>query len=92
MVWMSYEKEKGFTVGQATNNAIMVTGTPITLNAVVVACGFMVLVFSNFVPLINFGWLLSATMLICSISTLTIIPTILFLFPGGNNNAYEKEF
>lgn len=80
MVWMSYEKEKGFTVGQATKNAIMVTGTPITLNAVVVACGFTVLVFSKFVPLINFGWLLSATMLICSISTLTIIPTILFLF------------
>ena len=72
-------------------NAITVTGIPISLNAVVVACGFLALVFSNFVPLINFGWLLSATMLICSISTLTIIPTILFLFSGREIiNVYEK--
>ena len=80
LVWMSYERERGYTMCQATRNAILAVGTPITLNAVVVGCGFMVLTFSNFVPVVNFGWLLCTTMLICSISTLTILPTILFLF------------
>ncbi|MHC4268852.1 MAG: efflux RND transporter permease subunit [Planctomycetota bacterium] len=80
LVWKSDEMKKGFVAGEAAKMAIVGTGKAITINAVVVAAGFLVLVLSNFVPLIHFGWMVCVTMLICAISTLAIIPTILFLF------------
>ncbi|MCP4974998.1 MAG: MMPL family transporter, partial [Maribacter sp.] len=80
LVWMSDERKKGFVTGEAAKMAIAGTGKAIAINAVVVAAGFLVLVSSNFVPLIHFGWMVCVTMLICAISTLTIIPTTLFLF------------
>jgi hydrophobe/amphiphile efflux-3 (HAE3) family protein len=82
LVWMSDERKKGLTVSEAAKKAITGTGKAITLNALVVAAGFLVLISSNFIPIIHFGWLICVTMLICSISTLTIMPTILFLFSG----------
>ncbi len=80
LVWMSDERKKGFVTGEAAKMAITGTGKAIAINAVVVASGFLVLVSSNFVPLIHFGWMVCVTMLICAVSTLTIIPTALFLF------------
>ena len=80
LVWKSDEMKKGFATGEAAKMAIAGTGRAITINAVVVASGFLVLVSSNFVPLIHFGWMVCVTMLICAVSTLTIIPTTLFLF------------
>ncbi len=85
LVWKSDEKRRGVTTADATKLAITGTGKAITINAVVVATGFLVLVFSNFTPLIHFGWMVCVTMLICAVSTLTIIPTILFFFPAGGD-------
>ena len=82
LVWMSDERKKGFVTGEAAKMAITGTGKAITINAVVVAAGFLILIFSNFVPLIHFGWMVCVTMLICAVSTLTIIPTVLLLFSG----------
>ena len=82
LVWMSDERKKGYVTGEAVKMAITGTGKAITINAVVVASGFLVLVSSNFVPLIHFGWMVCVTMLICAVSTLTIIPTVLLLFSG----------
>jgi predicted RND superfamily exporter protein len=79
---MSDERKKGYITGEAAKMAIMGTGKAITINAVVVAAGFLVLVSSNFVPLIHFGWMVCVTMLISAVSTLTIIPTVLLLFSG----------
>ncbi|MBT6563941.1 MAG: MMPL family transporter, partial [Candidatus Scalindua sp.] len=81
LVWMSDERKKGYVTGEAAKKAIKGTGKAIMINAVVVASGFLVLVYSNFVPLIHFGWMVCVTMLICAVSTLTIIPTALFLLP-----------
>ncbi|MBT6227905.1 MAG: MMPL family transporter, partial [Candidatus Scalindua sp.] len=81
LVWMSDERKKGYVTGEAAKMAIKGTGKAIMINAVVVASGFLVLVYSNFVPLIHFGWMVCVTMLICAVSTLTIIPTALFLLP-----------
>lgn len=82
MVWMSDERKKGYVTSEAAKMAIKGTGKAITINAVVVAAGFLVLISSNFVPLIHFGWMVCVTMLICAVSTLTIIPTALLLFSG----------
>jgi hypothetical protein len=82
LVWMSDERKKGFVTGEAAKMAIIGTGEAITINAIVVAGGFLVLVSSNFIPLIHFGWMVCVTMLICAVSTLTIIPTVLLLFSG----------
>ena len=77
---MSEEMRNGSTLNEAARDALNDTGKPIILNALVVAAGFLVLIFSNFCPIINFGWLVCVTMVICSVCTLTIIPVILFAF------------
>jgi hypothetical protein len=79
---MSDERKKGVVTGEAAKMAITGTGRAITINAVVVAAGFLILIFSNFTPLIHFGWMVCVTMLICAVSTLTIFPTVLLLFSG----------
>jgi len=85
LVWMSDERKKGIITGEAAKMAIAGVGKAITINAVVVASGFLVLVFSNFVPLIHFGWMVCVTMLICAISTLIILPTVLLFFSEGGH-------
>ncbi|GAX61287.1 exporter of the RND superfamily [Candidatus Scalindua japonica] len=82
LVWKSDEMKKGFSSGEAAKLAITGTGRAISINALVVAAGFLVLISSNFVPLMHFGWMVCVTMLICAVSTLTIIPTVLLLFSG----------
>ena len=68
--------------------AISGTDEAIVINAVVVVTGVLVLIISNFVPIIHFGWMVCVTMLICSVSTLTIIPTILFLCSREEERRY----
>lgn len=80
LAWMSEERRKGLTINEAAKMALNGVGKPIMLNAMVVAAGFLVLTFSNFMPIVNFGWMVCVTMIICSVSTLTIIPAILFVF------------
>jgi predicted RND superfamily exporter protein len=56
------------------------TGRPIFFNAVSVAVGFIVLMFSNFKPIMNIGWLVAATMLISAFATFVILPMVISRF------------
>jgi uncharacterized protein len=56
------------------------TGRPIFFNAASVAVGFVVLMFSNFKPIMNIGWLVAATMLISAFATFVILPMVISRF------------
>ncbi len=56
------------------------TGRPIFFNAVSVAVGFLVLMLSNFKPIMNIGWLVAATMMISAFATFVILPMVISRF------------
>jgi len=53
------------------------TGGAILINAFAVAAGFLVLVLSAFVPLVNLGILIATTMLTSALAALTLLPAAL---------------
>jgi len=63
-----------------TQRTLTTTGKAIIFNAISVAAGFLVLLFSNFYPLIYLGFLIAVTMVTSSIASLTILPLLLNLF------------
>ena len=74
------ELTKGLSVTESLIETINNTGRALILNAIAVAAGFMVLTFSNFVPIIKVGILVSATMIISATATLIIIPALVSIF------------
>ncbi len=73
-------RKKGESKKFATIHTTVRSGQAILINAFSVAAGFLVMLLSSFVPLINSGWLISLTMLTTSFSALTFIPVILNQF------------
>ena len=73
----SLEMKKGLTFEEAAQNTIMASGKPILFNALSVAFGFMVLLFSQFVPLIKMGGMIALTMFVSSFVSLTVLPVIM---------------
>ncbi len=69
----------GDDLARAYINTVMSSGRAILLNASAVALGFLVLVFSVFVPQIMMGILMAATMLFSSIGALVLLPAIILL-------------
>lgn len=74
------ERLRHKTVSEAERATLRTTGRAITFNAVSVAAGFAVLIFSQFNPLMNMGILIALTMLISSTASMTILPVLLDLF------------
>ena len=67
--------------GRSDEEAIMVslstTGQGIVINAVSVMIGFAVCMFSSFIPIYFFGWLIVVSIGICLIAALTLLPVVL---------------
>ncbi len=67
--------------GAGRREAIVLThltsGKAIVFNAVAVALGFFVLIFSNFNPMIRMGLLTGVTMITASLISLTLLPVLL---------------
>ncbi|ADQ14274.1 efflux RND transporter permease subunit [Halanaerobium hydrogeniformans] len=78
----SYHKErlKSDDLFLVTQNTLTSTGKAIIFNAISVAAGFMVLLFSNFYPLVYLGLLITVTMFSSSMAALTILPLMLNIF------------
>ena len=66
-------------VDDALEETIMVSGKAIIINVVSVAAGFLVLLFSELVPLQNFGLLVALSMIGSGLGALTLLPVILIL-------------
>jgi len=76
------ETARGMTPRMAVRETIETTGRAIVINAATVACGFLVLVFADLVPLQQFGVLVALTMVSSGLGALTLLPAAILLFAG----------
>jgi predicted RND superfamily exporter protein len=75
-----YEAKSGSSAPSSLDHAIRVSGKAIVINVLSVALGFLVLLFSNLVPLKNFGLLVAVTMLTSGAAALTLLPATILIF------------
>jgi predicted RND superfamily exporter protein len=75
----------------AIEETIMISGKAIIINVVSVSAGFLILVFSEMVPLQYFGLLIALSMLGSSLGALTLLPVILILVHRNKESQYFKS-
>ncbi len=80
--------KNGATINEALGKTIGISGKAIVINVVSVSAGFLVLLFSEMVPLQYFGLLISLSMVGSGLSALTLLPGILIL---SHNKALSHE-
>lgn len=94
ITWYRNELRSNADINMALENTITRKGRAILYNMIVIIGGFIVMVCSNFVPLIQFGGLVSACMLLTAVGALAIVPAIIrnlarhdfdFLYLGTKN-------
>ncbi|NOZ04273.1 MAG: MMPL family transporter [FCB group bacterium] len=68
---------------RALDKTLETTGKAIVINALTVALGFMVLTWSNMVPMQLFGWLIALTMGVSAWAALTFLPALILFFRKG---------
>ncbi len=73
------ERRGGMEPHDAVTDTIRTTGRAIIYNAVAVAAGFAVLLFSSFGPIATLGALVAVTMGISAIAALTLLPAALLM-------------
>ncbi len=71
---------------RAIEETIMISGKAIIINVISVSAGFLVLVFSDMVPLQYFGLLIALSMFGSSQGALTLLPVILILVHRNKKN------
>ena len=71
--------KKGADIRQALNETIGISGKAIVINVFSVSSGFLVLLFSEMVPLEYFGMLISLSMIGSGLGALTLLPAILII-------------
>ena len=76
---VNHRNRNGFSGFESASGAILTTGRPIIINFTAIALGFLMLVFSDLVPLQRFGLLIFITMITSGTAALTLLPAILVL-------------
>lgn len=71
----SYKKTENFQT--SIQESMIISGKAIIINVIAVSVGFLVLVFSDMVPLQYFGVLIALSMLSSGLGALTLLPAIL---------------
>lgn len=74
-----HELKRRDNAPESLEHAIVISGRAILINVSAVALGFLVLLFSNLVPLQHLGLLVAVTMITSGAAALTLLPAILFL-------------
>ncbi len=72
-------RNNGLTHQAACLKTAVTSGQAIWINALAVTSGFLVLLLSSFVPLVNLGILISATMISAALGSMLLIPAVLTL-------------
>lgn len=75
----NYWIKSGEDIEHAMEDTIMISGKAIVINVLSVTAGFLVLLFSEMVPLQYFGFLIGLSMISSSLAALTLLPVILIL-------------
>ncbi len=81
----NHEYKAGKQAYQALEETIKVSGKAILINVISVSAGFLVLLFSEMVPLQYFGLLVAISMVGSSLGALTLLPAILILKNGNSS-------
>ena len=74
----------------AIEETIMISGKAIIINMISVSAGFLILVFSDMVPLQYFGLLIALSMVGSSLGAMTLLPVILILSYRKKNKTHFK--
>lgn len=80
---------EGATISNALDETLAVSGRAIIINVMSVSAGFLVLLFSEMVPLQYFGLLIALSMAGSGLSALTFLPAIL-IFSSRNKKTSQK--
>lgn len=75
--------KNGAIIYQALEDTIGISGKAIIINVISVSAGFLVLLFSEMVPLQYFGLLIFLSMVGSGLAALTLLPVILILADSG---------
>lgn len=70
---------------QSIHETLLISGNAIIINVVSVSAGFLVLVFSEMVPLQYFGILIAISMVSSSLGAMTLLPAILIILNKKKN-------
>jgi uncharacterized protein len=79
ITWYRNELRKDGNILAALDRSIMHKGRAILYNMFVIVGGFMVMAFSRFIPLIQFGTLTSLCMITTAVGALAVVPSIIRL-------------
>lgn len=77
--YFNYARKQNHGVNRSLEETIMISGKAIIINVLSVSAGFLVLLFSEFVPLQYFGLLVAISMVASSQGAMTLLPVILIL-------------
>ena len=83
--------KEGATIHVALEETIGISGKAIIINVISVSAGFIVLLFSEMVPLQYFGLLVFLSMVGSGLSALTFLPVILILAHKRRDKIAEIE-
>ncbi|MBT0586690.1 efflux RND transporter permease subunit [Alteromonas oceanisediminis] len=72
--------QSGNTRGKGIQTAFTEAGKPIIITSVVIAIGFSMFAFSDFLPSVYFGAMTAVAMLLALVSDITILPALLHKF------------
>ena len=84
------ERKKGHELTRSVHEAIHVSGRSISINVLSVALGFLVLVFSNLVPLQRFGILVAFTMITSGAAAITLLPSLIIIGENIRNRSKNQ--
>jgi len=79
ITWYRREIHQKRDIDAALENTILHKGRAILYNMFVIVAGFMVMVVSKFIPLIQFGILVSVCMITTAVGSLVIVPAVMRL-------------
>lgn len=77
MVHYSRELNEVHDQEAATLHTLEALGRPIIYSSIALAAGFAILVFSNFIPTIYFGWLSAVVMIVAMVTEMTFTPILM---------------
>jgi len=84
ITWYRNELRRGRSVNEAVNLSILHKGRAILYNMFVIVGGFIVLAASSFVPLVQFGLLVSLCMVTTAVGALVVVPAVIHLLARRN--------
>ncbi|MDY0222821.1 MAG: MMPL family transporter [Desulfobacterium sp.] len=82
---------KGIGVKESVTNSILSKGKAILLSSIILCIGFGVMVFSQFIPTINFGALSSIIMVTAVLGDILILPSVALLVSGVGVKFYRHK-